>query len=43
VPGDFPVTDRHAASVISFPVDQHISRDEQDAVIAAVAEFYGAR
>ena len=38
--GDFPVTDRHAQSVISFPVDQHISRAEQDEVIAAVRDFY---
>ncbi len=43
VAGDFPVTDRHASSVISFPVDQHLSRDEQDEVIAAVREFYVAR
>ena len=40
-PGDFPVTDRHAASVISFPVDQHLSRMEQDTVINAVENFYG--
>jgi dTDP-4-amino-4,6-dideoxygalactose transaminase len=40
--GDFPVTDRHAREVISFPVDQHISRAEQDYVIASVREFYGA-
>jgi len=39
-PGDFPVTDRHAASVISFPVDQHLSRAEQDHVIATVRNFY---
>jgi dTDP-4-amino-4,6-dideoxygalactose transaminase len=41
--GDFPVTDRHAASVISFPVDQHISRDEQDHVIGTVRDFYAGR
>ena len=40
-PGDFPVTDRHAESVISFPVDQHLSQDEQDHVIATVRSFYG--
>lgn len=39
-PGAFPVTDRHAGSVISFPVDQHISRAEQDIVIRTVKEFY---
>lgn len=40
-PGAFPVTDRHAASVISFPVDQHITRAEQDIVIETVRAFYG--
>ncbi len=39
-PGTFPVTDRHAETVISFPVDQHISRDEQDIVIRTVKDFY---
>jgi dTDP-4-amino-4,6-dideoxygalactose transaminase len=38
--GDFPVTDRHAQSVISFPVDQHMVREQQDLVIATVREFY---
>ena len=28
--GDFPVTDRHTREIISFPCDQHLSRDEQD-------------
>lgn len=42
-PGDFPVTDRHAASVISFPADQHLSREQQDTVIRTVADFYGRR
>jgi len=40
--GDFPVTDRHAQEMISFPVDQHLSRAEQDYVIETVSEFYGA-
>ncbi len=38
-PGSFPVTDRHAAAVISFPVDQHITRAEQDIVIDTVRRF----
>ncbi len=38
--GVFPVTDRHAETVISFPVDQHISREEQDIVIQTVKDFY---
>lgn len=40
-PGDFPVTDRHAGEIISFPCDQHLSREQQDYVISKVAEFYG--
>jgi aminotransferase EvaB len=39
-PGTFPVTDLHAETVISFPVDQHISREEQDIVIQTVKDFY---
>lgn len=39
-PGDFPVTDRHAREMITFPVDQHLSREEQDYVINTVGEFY---
>ncbi len=38
--GDFPVTDRHAREVITFPVDQHLSRAELDHVIATVRNFY---
>ncbi len=41
-PGDFPVTDRHAGEMITFPVDQHLSREELDYVIATVRKFYGA-
>ena len=39
-PGTFPVTDRHADTVISFPVDQHVTRDQQDIVIETVRSFY---
>lgn len=42
-PGDFPVTDRHAREVISFPVDQHLSQAEQDHVIDVVRTFYADR
>ena len=42
-PGDFPVTDRHSREIISFPCDQHLTRDETDLVIAAVRGFYEAR
>ena len=38
--GDFPVTDRHANTVISFPCDQHLSTEQLDEVISAVREFY---
>jgi aminotransferase EvaB len=38
--GDFPVTDRHSRDCISFPVDQHLSRAEQDYVIDTVKAFY---
>lgn len=38
--GDFPVTDRHAETVISFPVDQHLIRAEMDHVIDTVRRFY---
>jgi len=39
-PGDFPVTDRHAETLISFPVDQHLTREEQDYVVETVRGFY---
>jgi dTDP-4-amino-4,6-dideoxygalactose transaminase len=42
-PGDFPVTDRHCRETISFPVDQHLSREEQDYVIETVREFYAGK
>lgn len=38
--GDFPVTDHHTKEIITFPVDQHLSREEQDYVIETVREFY---
>lgn len=39
--GQFPVTDRHTREIITFPCDQHLSREEQDYVIETVREFYG--
>ena len=38
--GDFPVADHHAAEVVSFPVDQHLERNELDYVIEVVRGFY---
>jgi dTDP-3-amino-2,3,6-trideoxy-4-keto-D-glucose/dTDP-3-amino-3,4,6-trideoxy-alpha-D-glucose/dTDP-2,6-dideoxy-D-kanosamine transaminase len=42
-PGRFPVTDRHAREVISFPVDQHLTRRQQDRVLDTVRKFYHGR
>ena len=39
--GDFPASDRHAKSIISFPCDQHLSLKEMDYVCKTVKEFYG--
>ena len=39
--GDFPVTEEQADSVITFPVDQHLSEAEQQFVIDSVRAFYG--
>ena len=38
--GDFPVTDKHADNLISFPCDQHLTVNEIDFVIDKVGEFY---
>ena len=38
--GDFPVTDQQSRELISFPVDQHLSREEIDIVISTVKSFY---
>jgi dTDP-4-amino-4,6-dideoxygalactose transaminase len=42
-PGDFPVTDRQAKEIISFPCDQHLAREQQDYVIAVVRSFYSGK
>jgi len=39
--GDFPLTDRHAESVISFPCDQHLSTEQIEYTIEVVKRFYG--
>ena len=41
--GDFPVTDRHTTEIITFPTDQHLSREEQDFVIETVRAYYAQR
>ena len=38
--GDFPISDKHAKSIISFPCDQHLSKKEMDYVIKCVKDFY---
>jgi dTDP-3-amino-2,3,6-trideoxy-4-keto-D-glucose/dTDP-3-amino-3,4,6-trideoxy-alpha-D-glucose/dTDP-2,6-dideoxy-D-kanosamine transaminase len=39
--GDFPVSDRHAKSVISFPCDQHLSKEQLESIVSIVRKFYG--
>ncbi len=41
--GDFPVSDRHSKSIISFPCDQHLSKKEMNYVISTVKEFYSKK
>jgi dTDP-4-amino-4,6-dideoxygalactose transaminase len=40
--GDFPVTERAAAEVISLPMHSELTEEQQLAVTAAVKEFYAA-
>ena len=41
--GDFPVTDRHAKTMISFPAHDHMTEDELNYIIQKVSDFYNAR
>ncbi|MEO1122846.1 MAG: DegT/DnrJ/EryC1/StrS family aminotransferase [Cyanobacteria bacterium J06639_16] len=41
--GNFPVSDRHAKTIISFPCDQHLSQAEMDYVIDTVSSFYNSQ
>ena len=41
--GSFPVTDYHSKNIITFPVDQHLSKDELNYVIKTVKEFYAKK
>ena len=38
--GDFPIADKHAKSIISFPCDQHLSKKQMDYIVKCVKEFY---
>ncbi|MCA9257575.1 MAG: DegT/DnrJ/EryC1/StrS family aminotransferase, partial [Planctomycetales bacterium] len=40
-PGSLPETERAAQEVLSLPIYSELTRDEQDAVIGALAEFCG--
>lgn len=39
--GAFPVTDRHAREMITFPVDQYLGTADLDQVVSVVRSFYG--
>jgi aminotransferase EvaB len=41
--GDFPIADKHAREIISFPCDQHLSQTEMQYVVDTVTEFYRGR
>lgn len=41
--GDFPIADGHTQSIITFPCDQHLTREEMDYVIDTVSSFYSRR
>jgi dTDP-3-amino-2,3,6-trideoxy-4-keto-D-glucose/dTDP-3-amino-3,4,6-trideoxy-alpha-D-glucose/dTDP-2,6-dideoxy-D-kanosamine transaminase len=38
--GDFPVTDRHSKTMISFPAHDHMEQDELEYIVRKVSEFY---
>ena len=38
--GDFPITDSHTKKIITFPCDQHLSKNELDYIIETVNNFY---
>ena len=38
--GDFPITDIHTKKIITFPCDQHLSKNEMNYVIKCVEDFY---
>jgi dTDP-4-amino-4,6-dideoxygalactose transaminase len=38
--GDFPVTDRHADTMISFPAHEHLTQDQLAYTVQTVADFY---
>jgi dTDP-3-amino-2,3,6-trideoxy-4-keto-D-glucose/dTDP-3-amino-3,4,6-trideoxy-alpha-D-glucose/dTDP-2,6-dideoxy-D-kanosamine transaminase len=38
--GDFPVTDRHADTMISFPAHEHLTQDQLAYMVQTVSDFY---
>lgn len=38
--GDFPVTDRHAETMISFPAHEHLTQDQLGYIVQTVRAFY---
>ena len=38
--GSFPVTDRHARSIITFPCDQHLTQTQLELIVDTVNRFY---
>ena len=38
--GDYPMAERHSQEVMSLPVDQYISREEQSLTIETIKDFY---
>ncbi|MBC8303377.1 MAG: DegT/DnrJ/EryC1/StrS family aminotransferase, partial [Pelagibacterales bacterium] len=41
--GDFPVSDKHTKSIISFPCDQHLSKKQMNYIIKCVKDFYSQK
>ena len=41
--GDFPVSERHCKSIISFPCDQHLSKKEMNYIVKTVKDFYNSK
>lgn len=39
--GDFPVTDQHAETMISFPAHEHLTENQLHYIVQTVGEFYG--
>ncbi len=41
--GDFPITDKHTKTIITFPCDQHLKRKQLDYIIKVVKKFYKSK